>query len=91
MEYFSLIGSHVKKTASRPGVQSNDRVCVGDVHHPISHLRCSLQGLYCCPGLGVTLKDAAMKQHLLPDYFEPADLWNMDRSKRPALELTSNV
>jgi len=33
------------------------------------------------PGLGVTLNDAVMKQHLLePGYFEPTPDWNRDRS-----------
>lgn len=33
------------------------------------------------PGLGVTLNDAVMKQHLLePGYFEPTPQWNQDRA-----------
>jgi L-alanine-DL-glutamate epimerase-like enolase superfamily enzyme len=35
------------------------------------------------PGLGVTLNDAVMKEHLLPNsggYFEPTDEWNKERS-----------
>lgn len=33
------------------------------------------------PGLGVTLNDEVMKQHLLePGYFEPTPQWNTDRS-----------
>jgi L-alanine-DL-glutamate epimerase-like enolase superfamily enzyme len=33
------------------------------------------------PGLGVTLNEAAVKQHLLePGYFEPTPQWNTDRS-----------
>lgn len=34
------------------------------------------------PGLGVTLNDDVMKQHLLPNttYFGPTDEWNVDRS-----------
>src|SRR5436305_29998 len=33
------------------------------------------------PGLGVTLNDAVMKQHLLePGYFEPTPQWNIDRT-----------
>ena len=33
------------------------------------------------PGLGVTLNDAVMKQHLAePGYFEPTNEWNIDRS-----------
>src|SRR5689334_11168365 len=33
------------------------------------------------PGLGVTLNDAVMKQHLLePGYFEPTPQWNTDRT-----------
>ena len=33
------------------------------------------------PGLGVTLNEAAVKQHLLePGYFEPTPQWNVDRT-----------
>src|SRR5580658_10276946 len=35
------------------------------------------------PGLGITLNDAAMKAHLMPDsggYFEPTPEWNKERS-----------
>jgi L-alanine-DL-glutamate epimerase-like enolase superfamily enzyme len=35
------------------------------------------------PGLGVTLNDAVMKEHLLPNsggYFEPTEEWNKERS-----------
>jgi L-alanine-DL-glutamate epimerase-like enolase superfamily enzyme len=33
------------------------------------------------PGLGITLNDEAMKQHLLePGYFEPTEEWNKERS-----------
>jgi len=33
------------------------------------------------PGLGITLNEAAVKQHLLePGYFEPTPQWNTDRS-----------
>jgi L-alanine-DL-glutamate epimerase-like enolase superfamily enzyme len=35
------------------------------------------------PGLGVTLNEAVMKQHLMPDdngYFEPTPQWNVDRT-----------
>ncbi len=33
------------------------------------------------PGLGITLNEAVVKQHLLePGYFEPTPLWNTDRS-----------
>jgi L-alanine-DL-glutamate epimerase-like enolase superfamily enzyme len=33
------------------------------------------------PGLGITLNEAAVKQHLLePGYFEPTPQWNIDRS-----------
>ena len=33
------------------------------------------------PGLGVTLNDDVVKQHLLdPGYFEPTPQWNTDRS-----------
>ena len=33
------------------------------------------------PGLGVTLNEAVVKQHLLePGYFEPTPQWNMDRT-----------
>jgi len=33
------------------------------------------------PGLGVTLNEAVVKQHLLePGYFEPTPQWNTDRS-----------
>jgi L-alanine-DL-glutamate epimerase-like enolase superfamily enzyme len=33
------------------------------------------------PGLGVTLNDEVVKQHLLePGYFEPTPQWNTDRT-----------
>ena len=33
------------------------------------------------PGLGVTLNEAVVKQHLLePGYFEPTPEWNRERS-----------
>jgi hypothetical protein len=34
------------------------------------------------PGLGVTLNEAAVKQHLVPQtgYFEPTNEWNIDRT-----------
>ena len=33
------------------------------------------------PGLGITLNEAVVKQHLLePGYFEPTPQWNTDRS-----------
>ena len=41
------------------------------------------------PGLGVTLNEAVVKQHLLePGYFEPTPEWNRGAVGRPTVELT---
>ena len=40
------------------------------------------------PGLGITLNEAAVKQHLLePGYFEPTPEWNTDRTNDRSMEL----
>ena len=42
------------------------------------------------PGLGVTLNEAVVKQHLLePGYFEPTPEWNRGSDHGPVVELSS--